>query len=119
MRKKREVPPDPVEDEYRKIMIDLVLQHGTLVDPFANLFGWVDADYDHVRDCPTTALAVEEDSWSEFAGTFAPDDNLIHGITAVGVTCVCGRLTNRRVRWAGRMQDIARAMFNEMKKEAQ
>lgn len=66
----------------------------------------------HPATCETSVTSVEEDVWHEFAGTFATtNDTRRHGVVASGVTCACGLLTNRTVRWEASVSEITETLF--------
>lgn len=109
-----------VEQEYKRHLIAAVLRHGEMVSPTASYLSWRDHDEhipgrrSHPRDCPLTATDVRETSWQEFMGTFYEGDDTVHGVEAIGVSCACGRLKDRRVRWTAHPGDVAKAVFEEL-----
>jgi hypothetical protein len=109
---------DKARAEYDKAMMAVTLKHGHVVVLTGGYYGWQDYDAArHLDGCTIVAppkAAVEEDTWSEFEGTFFEGDSRHHGIIVTGVTCVCGEIgTGRTVRWEADMQEVAEAVFEE------
>lgn len=108
---------DEVRVEYERVLIAVVLRHGSVVDRGPGSYhGWQDYDRTtHLRECTTaTHGAVAEATWHEFKGTFDEGDDSVHGVQVTHVTCACGQLSNVTVRWSARMQEIAEAVFVEL-----
>lgn len=99
---------DRVKAEYEKVLSAAIIKNGSMVDNRPSQFAWRDYDteYDgpagvrHIYSCGTVSVGeIKEDAtWWEFAGTFA-DDHYKHGMEVHGVTCNCGKITNRIYRW--------------------
>lgn len=114
-----------VQAEYDRALTAVVVEHGTIVKERPSIYGWIDYNaLDHIGQgwrTPqgTCALIVpenahpREDRWVEFAGTFAEDDNSRTGVAVDGVSCRCGQLTNRTVRWDAHVQEVAEAVFTK------
>lgn len=110
-----------VEREYKRHLMTAALQHGELVATDASFYGWRDYSEEewvgrrpHYRACALTGTSVHETSWGEFMGTFYDGDTTVHGVEVRGVSCACGRLKDRRVRWTAHPGDVAKAVFEEL-----
>jgi hypothetical protein len=106
-----------VRAEYNRALARAAAKNGSFVAPNASFYGWMDWNaYEHMKTCqvvvPDTAKA-EEDTWDEFQGTFYEGDTTHTGVVVKGVSCRCGRYTNRDVRWAATVQEVAEAVFIE------
>lgn len=100
--------------EYDAALRAAVLQHGTLVDVRPDVYGWVAPDYDHKSTCEvTSSQAPREVEWSQFADTFAPNLDK-HGVSVFGVSCACGALVNREVRWEASASEMTEALFEHV-----
>jgi hypothetical protein len=111
--------------EYNRAMAAATVKHGSIVRTNGTFYGW--SDYDaamhvagwsytdkSVKPCPLVVPehgTVREDEWSQFEGTFYDGDTTHHGVTVTGVSCSCGQLTDRTVRWEANMQEVAEAIF--------
>lgn len=124
-----EVRKDQVQAEYEKLLTAAILKNGSLVSADASLYGWVTMDdYDlgprggwsgatrHSLSCGIASTGrVEEDAtWYEFAGTFASNDHYKHGMEVHGVTCNCGKITNRVYRWDAPVGEAIRLVLMEL-----
>lgn len=104
-----------VQAEYDQALMAVTVRNGYLMDTRQTRFH----NYDwkltgHPRECPTTAQKVNEDVWYEFAGTFAStNDQRKHGICATGVSCACGALKDRTIRWEASVSEIMEIVFEE------
>lgn len=129
-------PPRPPEEaraelvriEYERILTAAILKHGMLVSKTASTFGWTGADEEygsswrgprHSTECGIAKTGrVEEDStWYEFAGTFASNDHYKHGMEVHGVTCNCGKITDRVYRWDASVGEAIRTVTMELVEE--
>ena len=101
---------DRVRAEYERILTAAILKHGSLVRKDASQYGWLDGlEYGegwknprHSVQCgiAKTGRIVEDAYWYEFMGTFYEGDNTVHGMEVHGVTCNCGKITDRVFRWS-------------------
>jgi len=103
-----------VEREYHEILARLIAEHGYPVRPPGEWSFYSQHEYDgHTRSCGVVSYGKpQEDTWSEFQGTFA-DDHTVHGAT-VTVTCNCGRYVDRTVRWNVRATEMAELIFTAL-----
>lgn len=102
------------QKEYDAALKQATIQHGGVLDHRTSTFGWEDyRASEHLRRCGGVSNEeVEEDDWYEFAGTFAgPEEGHKHGLLVSGVTCLCGELADRSVRWDADRSEIAEAVF--------
>lgn len=109
--------------EYNRAMAAAAVKNGLIVRADPSYYGgWSDWEAaEHLNpygpaSAPCRLVApehgtVKEDEWSEFEGTFYDGDTSHHGVVVTGVSCVCGQLTDRAVRWEASMQEIAEAVF--------
>ena len=94
------------QEEFRRSLLDYLVRKGTPVGADASVYGWIDGDYEEIREhfasCGIScAQSTYEDSrWTEFGGTFAESDTERTGIDAV-VTCNCGRYEGKHFRYTG------------------
>ena len=112
------------QKQYDAAMMAAAIKHGTMVSRNPSFYGWSarpwsgdDAsDCKHMEHCqfvPGSTSAVEEDDWNEFMGTFYEGDTTKHGVIVKGVSCACGEIKDRSVRWQADMQEVAEAVFEE------
>lgn len=112
---------DRVQTEYEKILTAAIIKHGSIVRQDASLYGWIsDEEYSlpfrgprHSVECgiASTGLVEEHATWYEFAGTFAEQDNYKHGMEVHGVTCNCGKITDRVFRWDAPVGEAIRTVM--------
>lgn len=102
-----------IRAEYTRALGAVVIRNGDVlkVNPTSQ-FMLYDRMIRHELDCIATAREVQEDAWYEFQGTFAKD-HTVHGVTATGVTCTCGALQDRIVRWQASPSTVAEEVFEE------
>jgi hypothetical protein len=103
--------------EYDDALRKITLQHGTPLR--VNPSFYVQNDYrlvGHAATCGiVTASKPKEDVWHEFAGTFASTDaGKRHGIVVTDVSCNCGQLVQRTIRWEASISEISEALFGEI-----
>ena len=95
---------DWVKEEYERILTAAILKNGSLVRNEGNTYyGWTDYEATtHISSCGAakTGRIVEDAYWYEFMGTFYEGDETVHGMEVHGVTCNCGRITDRVYRWS-------------------
>ena len=111
-----------IQREYDRTVTALVVERGDIIG--GNGFGWQDFDalrhigrlglYPGQTAC--TLIVPEgaqprEDEWTQYEGTYGGNDTPHHGITVQGVSCACGQLTGRAVRWEAGLSEIAEAVF--------
>lgn len=102
-----------VERAYHDAMRRAVLRHGALIATGVTFYGWIADDWKHKHECELTTTAIpQEDEWFEFDGTFAPS-RIGRGVTVSEVSCRCGKLVNRRVRWEASPSTMIEAVFTE------
>lgn len=126
-----------VRAEYEAIVTELVLQRGRVVMNDPTEYGWADATLDvwkrdegpggerlydgpfsHFTQCDAFAIGhlVEDVRWAHFVGTFNPGGPTEprHGVEVHDVSCMCGRVKLRTVRWEGSIHDLAGAVFERL-----
>lgn len=107
--------PD-VEREYQNAIRQVVLKHGTPISlPGQGRWGWQDFEAgNHLWQCGGRSdREVAEDDWYEFVSMGGPGDGHTHGVSLPGVSCNCGHLTDRTVRWQAHPSEIAEAVFEQ------
>ena len=103
-----------IQTEYERALRAAVLKHGALTDPESHAFGWVADDWEHKRVCVLTSGQVPDESeWTEFGGSFTDHHPTKHGIDLTGVSCACGQIENRTVRWQAGPAEMIQAVFEE------
>lgn len=102
---------DRVRVEYERILTAAIIKNGMPVSRDGGYYGWGDYeieypnDYEGGRHSVACGIAktgrVDEDAyWQEFMGTFYEGDETKHGMEVSGVSCNCGRITDRVYRWS-------------------
>lgn len=122
--------------EFKKLVVETVLAHGIVVDLRASEFGWKDYDaYNHIvgkassrarhageaDPAPCSWAPIEETSFQEKrVYEFVDTDNGNDGIfIAVGpVSCACGELKDREIRYEGKTSNFIPLMFMDEKQFA-
>lgn len=106
---------DAVRAEYERVLARVIIKRGSVVVQTDGWYGWVDYDATtHVSKCGVaTHGAPDEDTWYEFKGTFYEGDTSVHGMALSGVTCKCGRITDRSLRWQASVVEVATEVFAE------
>lgn len=100
--------------EYDRALRAAVLTHGVLVDPRPSVYGWMAYDWQHVASCVVSSdAAPREVEWSQFADTFAPNLQK-HGVGLSGVSCACGALVDREMRWEASPSEMTEALFEHV-----
>jgi hypothetical protein len=104
-----------VEQEYQQALTESVVRRGTVVSlPGRGRWGWQDYEASrHLNECGGSAPGVPtEDYWYEYAGTNAgPEDGKRIGLVLYRVTCNCGQLDSREVRWDEHISNVAEELF--------
>lgn len=75
-------------------------------------YGWSDEESQaHIRECGGISYVsnTEEDTWAEFAGTFADSDNYNHGLVGDGI-CKCGGWRGQ-LRYEGSVSEAIELAF--------
>jgi len=128
-RSPEEIRAERVQTEYEKILTAAILRHGALVRRDPSAFGWAGGDEEYglgwrnPRHSATCGIAstgrVDEDvTWHEFAGTFAEyNEGIKHGMEVHGVTCNCGKLTDRVFRWDASVGEAIKLVMVELLEE--
>lgn len=92
--------PLTIKAEYENALRIAVLRHGALTDPDSHAYGWIADDWEHKRWCKLTSEQVPtEAAWTEFGDSFTEHHPTKHGIDLPGVSCACGAITDRTMRW--------------------
>lgn len=107
-----------VQREYSEILTQVALRNGALMaSPGDRQYGWIDSQYAHLATCGVKSYgrAVERE-FSQFEGTFAPETRIRLAIDVDNVSCNCGQIVGREVRWepCSGLQDVAQAVFAEL-----
>lgn len=111
---------ETVRAEYESILAEVVIERGKLVGfgCESDEYAWEDWDSDnpHLAECGVAEHRTPvESAWEEFVGTLAePTHETHHGVDLPGVTCTCGRLTDRTFRMEQPVQEVAEAVFTKL-----
>lgn len=118
---------DRVREEYNRILTAAIIKNGSLVRTDASQYGWSDYgdygnDFTKPRHSTTCGIAktgrvVEDADWYEFMGTFYEGDNTVHGMEVHGVSCNCGRITDRVFRWSESPGEAIRIVLESVLEE--
>jgi hypothetical protein len=112
-----------IEKEYRAALARVVAAKGFVVKEHPSFYWWIDyeaSEHLGLRDSGAGCMVIvpvtargREDEWEEFEGTFYEGDTTHHGATVDGISCACGLLTNRSLRWEASVHEVAEAVFVE------
>lgn len=104
---------DSIRTEYNNALRTAILQHGELICIDPSIYMRRDySTHEHLRACVLTCVDTpKSDEWDEFAGTFFEDDTRHYGVMVSGVSCECGTIRNRGVRWEETTSRIAEIVF--------
>ena len=126
-----EIKAEKVQTEYDRILVAAILKNGSVVNNGPNYYGWVCMDdYDlgprggwidavkHSTACGIASTGRIDDhaTWYEFGGTDA-DPNYKIGMEVHGVTCNCGKLTDRVFRWDAPVGEAIKTVMMELLEE--
>ncbi len=119
--KNLKLPPDSTnelllkpkgEDGYKYLLAKMLQENGSPVSKNGSRYGWHDVDATkHIWSCGGIDYisGADEDTWYEFAGSFAEGDDTIHGLSAKAI-CKCGAWRGT-VRWEGNVSEAIRLAF--------
>jgi hypothetical protein len=109
------------KQEYLAAAGRFVSKHGTprdMRDEMYLVYGWMADDWREVREhlgshAPgeVTTSAFKDVEWSEFENTFT--DNSEHHGVEITVTCACGEITDRVIRYEGTLGEILLGILTE------
>ena len=112
------------QDEFRDALIRALVDDGMPVDDKPDRFSWLAKNwralYAHLAECDldTAACEYDDETWTEFAGTFAePGDEWNAGIR-VTVRCRCRQIDGRAWRWKGEYAELIRRITDAPKPPA-
>lgn len=109
------------KEEYKKALADFVVRNGSWVrsdaEPYRSYGGYMARDGNELRahmiECSVVSADVDDSQWEEFAGTFAePQWQDRVGMDAT-ITCACGRVQGRVLRYAGTFSEIVQGVLME------
>jgi hypothetical protein len=100
------------QEEYDRALKTALIANGDVVESRPSTYGWKDYDAtEHLRSCGGwSERPVEDDAWHEFIDSYEGSAEK-HGQSVSGVTCECGVLGGRTVRWDAQRDEIAEAVF--------
>lgn len=103
--------PEAQEGYDRALKLALI-RNGSVVEPRPSTYGWVEWDEtEHLHRCGGwSLLAVEEETWQEFLNSY-DGSGAKHGLRLERVTCNCGHLAGRDIRWRAELSEVAEAVF--------
>lgn len=98
---------------YDELLRTATLLNGAVVVSDPSLYGWEDYKLtQHARVCALRSTATpREITFTEFAGTFASEDYTRHAVELKGVSCVCGLIKKRTMRWQTTVADALKAVL--------
>lgn len=109
------------KDEYKRAAGLFVLKHGSwrsMRDDHYLVYGWLADDWERMaRHLETHALDeitlsdFTDVEWSEFESTFT--DNSEHHGVEITVTCSCGQIRDRVIRYEGSLGEILQGILQE------
>jgi hypothetical protein len=111
---------DSAKTELRALIVSKLLTAGSIVSLNPRYYtGWEDyEDTYHIQDkCsveipPETKL--EENYVHEFMGTFYEGDTNVAVVEMKGISCHCGRVTDRTLRWKGTVGEFIFTLLNDL-----
>lgn len=104
-----------IHAEYVNVLCAVVLAKGALTDPGPHTYGWIAQDWQHKHTCQLSSTAVPvEAEWTEFGGSFTEHHPTKHGIDLSHVSCACGQVQDRTLRWDANPYEMMAAVFEEM-----
>lgn len=111
------MPPE-LEREYQATIRAAVLQNGYVVDTLPS-FGWMDHPATtHLRACggyTPRFTEVHEDEWYEFVSMGDGNEPAKHGMALDDVSCPCGQIKSRKVRWDAYPSEMIETVFQMAK----
>lgn len=108
------------EKRYHDLLRRVALKNGDIVRTDPSIYGWLDySATKHVRSCTLSSIATpEEIVFQEFAGTFATSDYTRHAIEVNDVSCECGTIRDRALRWETTVADALKiVLITELEKD--
>ena len=98
---------------YQRALKAALIRNGSVVEPHPSTYGWVEyGETVHLRQCGgSSEQTVEEDTWHEFLDTYH-GSGAKHGLRLEQVTCNCGHLVGRAVRWEAELSEVTEAVFD-------
>lgn len=107
-----------VQAEYDRILAIVAVRNGALMSPPSDRgYGWIAMDWEHLARCkPKTWGKATEVTFTQFEGTFVEETRYRMAIDVKDVTCNCGQITGREVRWEPEsgLGDVTSKIFEEM-----
>lgn len=100
------------QEQYNRALKVALIKNGSVVDLRPSTYGWQNYDdTEHLRRCGGWSLwNADEDTWHEFVDSYAGSEAK-HGLALQRVTCNCGQLAARTVRWRAELSEVAEAVF--------
>lgn len=119
--------------EFKNLVVETVLEHGTAVSPTANEYGWKDDDARcHIEGrntwraqregkpdpapckwVPNEETTFKEENVYEFGDTFNGNEGIFINVSPV--SCACGELKDRAIRYEGKTAEFIPLMFMDEK----
>lgn len=112
------MPMSPeAQAQYDAALTVVTLKNGLVVRDHPSIYMWTDYPLtEHVQStgCALTATGTAKETiWDEFQGTFYDGDTSVHGLQVSGVSCACGQVVDRAMRWEATVSAVAESVFNE------
>jgi len=104
-----------VRREYETLLAQIAVRQGALLRPANDRgYGWIDPEWEHLSRCGVRSWGrATETTFQQFEGTFFEGERIHHAVDVADVTCHCGEITGREVRWepSNGLSDVAEAVF--------
>lgn len=90
-----------VQAEYDKILAAVAVRNGVLMSPPGDrYYGYIGDEWEHFATCNARSWGTaKETTFSQFEDTFATSTRYRMAIDVANVTCNCGQIKDREVRW--------------------
>ena len=110
---------DSAKAELRALIVSKILTAGSVVSLTPHYYtGWEDyEDTYHLEECGAevaTDTKLEENYVHEFMGTFYEGDTSVAVVELNGVSCKCGQVDNRTIRWKGSIGEFMFTLLNDL-----
>jgi hypothetical protein len=106
-----------VQAEYDRVLAAVAIRKGTLMTPSGRIYGWIADDWEHLSRCKARTWGkAKETTFTQFEGTFAEGTRYRTAIDVQDVSCHCGQVAGREVRWepSDGLSEVTEAIFAEM-----
>ena len=110
---------DSAKAELRALIVSKLMANGDVVSLDPTYYGGWESygDTVHLQECGGTAnpeTKLEETYVREFMGTFYEGDTSVAVVELKGVSCNCGKLADRTIRWKGNVGEFIFTILNDL-----